>query len=193
MFFMKSILLFLCFSIGVCHFNYSQGDEQYYDESLYEYENSTLKKGYGSAGLGIGLNYGGFGGKFGYNVADKVNLFTGIGYNLNGLGFNAGVAYDYFTINRTSFYFSGMGGYNAVTAVEGAPEYTETFYGISFGTGFKMESKSRSGNYWEFGIILPIRNRQYGNMLDDIRNDPRIVDFSEPWPILISVGYNAGF
>lgn len=171
----------------------AQQQGSYYEEASFTYENEVLKKGYGSAGFGLGLEYGGLGVRFGYNVADKLNLFTGIGYNLNKVGFNAGLAYDFANINRTSFYVSGMGGYNAVTAVEGAPEYTQTFYGASLGIGLKMETKRTPGNYFQFGLILPMRSQAFRDMMDDIKNDPRVASVSEPWPVLICIGYNAGF
>lgn len=158
-----------------------------------EYENPVVKKGFGSFGVGIGLPYGGLGARIGYNVADKVNLFTGLGYNLLGLGFNMGLQYDFATINRTSFYLSGMGGYNAVTVIEGASEYNKTFYGPSFGLGIKMDSKKASGNFWQFGVIVPVRSAAFADMVEDIKNDPRIEGFIEPFPVLIVVGYNMGF
>lgn len=189
---MKSITAILpfCLIFVFSHQSFSQARPEVFGQ---EYENPINKEGFGSFGVGIGLPYGGLGARIGYNVADKLNLFTGLGYNLAGFGFNLGLQYDFAEINRTVFYLSGMGGYNAVTYVDGAPEYTETFYGPSFGVGIKMDSKRASGNFWQFGIIVPVKSPAYEEMMNDIKNDPRIDGVIEPLPILITVGYNMGF
>ncbi|MEQ9303239.1 MAG: hypothetical protein RJQ14_04930 [Marinoscillum sp.] len=155
--------------------------------------NSISAAGYGSFGLGIGLPYGGLGGQFGYNVSDRFNSFLGVGYNFVELGFNIGVAYDFAILNRTSFYVSGMGGYNAVTLIQGLEEYNETFFGPSFGIGMKFNGKKREGNFWQFGLVVPFKSASYHERVRKIKDDPRIDTFTEANPVLISVGYHMGF
>jgi len=171
----------------------AQSNSQYYNDTYDDYENRTVQQGYGFAGFGIGLEYGGLGMKFGYNLADKLTLFSGLGYNFVGLGVNAGLSYDFAVLKSTSFYVSGMGGYNAVSVIAGAPEYTATFYGASLGFGAKFDFKKNPGKFIQAGLIIPFRNQGYRDMLDEIKNDPRIEGFVEPLPILICIGYNIGF
>src|SRR5688572_16894378 len=48
---------------------------------------STSKANFG---LGLGVDYGGIGGRFSFQASPAVALFAGLGYNLAGAGFNAG-------------------------------------------------------------------------------------------------------
>ncbi|MEQ8470766.1 MAG: hypothetical protein RIC35_06250 [Marinoscillum sp.] len=155
--------------------------------------NSISAAGYGAFGLGVGLPYGGLGAHFGYNFADRVNSFVGLGYNFLEFGFNIGLEYDFAIVNRTSFYASGMGGYNAVTIIQGLDEYNETFFGPSLGTGIKFNSKKAEGNYWQFGLILPFRNAAYRERVKEIEDDPRIEGFVKPGLFVIALGYHMGF
>ena len=157
-----------------------------------EYENPVTKKGLVALGFGIGLPYGGVGFRGGYNIADRFTTFAGLGYAFAGVGFNVGAEFDFAVVNRTSFYLSAMGGYNSVTFVDGAPEYKKIFYGPSFGLGIKVDSRKQSGNFLHLSLLYPVRNGDFHDMIDRIKNDPRIDFVTEPWPVLITVGYNMG-
>lgn len=152
----------------------------------------SSEQGKGAIGLGLGLSYGGIGGRIGYNVAQGATLFLGLGYNLESLGINGGIYYAFPSTKQAQFYLTGMYGSNAVSIVSGAPEYTDTYYGPSFGAGIKVNSSKDNGNFWDFGLLVPARSSKYHDTVDAINNDPRIVEFSEAWPVLIVVGYNFG-
>ncbi len=142
-------------------------------------------------GVGLGLPYGGIGARLGYNVADNFNLFGGVGYNFDGAGYNFGLLYSFPTEKRSEFYLDAMYGTNAVILVEGVgtEDLSESYTGLSFGAGFKINSLSKEGSYWDIGLIVPLRSSDYQDDVDVIKNNPAI-DFTEAWPILIVVGYN---
>ncbi len=141
-------------------------------------------------GLGLGLTYGGFGGRAVYNPTDYLGAFLGLGYNLDGLGYNFGLMGYLPSEGRVQAYLSGMYGTNAVIAVEfvdGSTE-TESYTGVTFGVGMMLKSKKGNGNYWDFGILLPIRSSEYNDDIDALESFG--VDVDDPWPVLINVGYN---
>lgn len=146
--------------------------------------------GVASFGLGLGLNYGGIGVKTSYNIMDNMNLFLGLGYQIVDVGYNVGLAYTFASSRRADFYLSGMYGVNAGTKIVGLDEYDNLFTGPSFGMGIKLNSLKKEGNYWDFGILVPIRASGYDDVLDDIKSDPRVDTLVEPWPIQLFVGYN---
>ncbi|HNV52900.1 MAG TPA: hypothetical protein PKM28_08430, partial [Tenuifilaceae bacterium] len=75
-------------------------------------ENSTPSKV--NLGLGMGLDYGGFGGRFTFVPTKNFALFGGFGYNLLGLGYNVGGTYRILPDKRICPTISAMYGYNAV-------------------------------------------------------------------------------
>ncbi len=168
-------------------------ENQDYQPFQLMYENPIVKKGFYSLGFGAGLPYGGLGFRFGYNPINRLNTFGSLGYNFVGAGANVGIQYDFGVVKQTSFYLSGLAGYNALTLIDGAPEYNKTFYGPSFGTGIKHDSGKESGNFLQIGILLPLRSEKFYEMVDRIENDPEIDKISQIWPILITIGINMGF
>ena len=144
-------------------------------------------------GVGLGLPYGAIGFKFEYTIADQFGMFLGLGYNLVGLGYNAGVSYSFKTDGRANPYLMGMFGTNASSKIVGAPEYDKSYVGPSFGAGVKVHSYKKNGNYWDFGLVVPVRNSDYKNTIDAIKNDPRIEDFTKAFPVLLVIGYNVAF
>jgi hypothetical protein len=147
----------------------------------------------GDFGIGLGIDYGAFGGRFAYRPTPKVALLAGLGYNLNGLGYNFGAALRMNTEKRTVPYFSALYGYNAVIVVEGLAQLNKTYYGPSVGFGLEFHSRKKSSNYFNLEIFLPFRSSEYTSDLDAIKNNPMIKLQSEPWPITISLGYHWGF
>jgi hypothetical protein len=146
----------------------------------------------GDVGIGLGIDYGAFGGRFAYRPTPKVALLAGLGYNLNGLGYNFGGAFRMNTTKRTVPYFSALYGYNAVIVVEGMSELNKTYYGPSVGFGLEFHSRKAS-NYFNLEIFVPFRSSEFTNDLNAIKNNPMINLRSEPWPIAISLGYHWGF
>jgi hypothetical protein len=146
----------------------------------------------GDFGIGLGLDYGAFGGRFAFRPTPKVALLAGLGYNLNGVGYNFGAALRMNTTKKTVPYFSALYGYNAVIVVQGAAQLNKTYYGPSVGFGLEFHSRKAS-NYFNLELILPFRSSEYTNDLNAIKNNSMIKLESEPWPIALSLGYHWGF
>jgi len=149
-------------------------------------ENSTPSKV--NLGLGMGLDYGGFGGRFTFVPAKNFALFGGVGYNLLGLGYNFGGTYRILPDKRICPTISAMYGYNGVIKISGAWSFEETYFGPTFGIG--LEFRPQRKGYWNLELLVPIRSKDYHDDMDAIKNDPNIELKSEPLPIGISVGYH---
>ena len=141
-------------------------------------------------GIGLGLTYGTLGGRYVFSPVDVFGLSVGLGYNLVGLGYNFAGIFSIPSKSRTQVYLSGMYGCNAVIRVEGAEGYNDTYSGISFGAGVKLNSRKNPGNYWDLGLIVPIRSTKFSDDWDAIKNNPSMSVQSDPWPVLLNVGYN---
>ena len=141
-------------------------------------------------GIGAGLTYGGLGGRFVVNPSEVFSLFVGLGYNLDGLGYNVGPIVTIPSESRAKFYLAAMYGYNGVIVIEGLEERNKTYYGASAGVGIKLMSKRNPGSYWDFGLIVPFRSSEFKDDWDDIKNDPFIEVTGNPWPVNICIGYN---
>ncbi len=141
-------------------------------------------------GIGLGLPYGALGVRFGTNVTDGLNLFGGIGYHFAGLGYNVGVLKDFPSSARTQFYLTGMYGTNAAVKIEGTNAYDKVYTGPTVGLGIKINSLRTEGNYWDIGLLVPFWSEAFKSNLDKLDNDPNIVNFMKPPPVLLVVGYN---
>ncbi len=140
-------------------------------------------------GFGLGIDYGGLlGGRLTVVPTKNFALFGDVGYNLIGLGFNAGGTLRITPDKNVCPTLSVMYGYNAVIKIEGAEQYNKTYYGptISFGLEFKPQKRG----FWNIELLLPIRSQDYKDDLDDLKNNPLIEMKSEPLPIGFSVGYH---
>src|SRR5690554_162877 len=144
----------------------------------------STSKGYSSLGLGLGLPYGGLGMKLGYNTSDHVTFFGGLGYNMVGIGANGGVQLSIPNKAPTEFYFTGMYGYNTVIINLDNTAKGQIFAGPSLGAGLKINSVTTKGNFWDVGLLLPIRSQRYKNSIQEIRLE------SKPWPVIFYFGYN---
>lgn len=146
----------------------------------------------GDFGIGIGMDYGGFGGRFAVRPTQSMALFAGIGYNLNGLGFNGGVQWRISPQKKTVPTLGFMYGYNGVIVVEGASQYNKTYYGPSVSAGLEFHSRKKRANYFNLEVILPFRPQEFTNDMNAMKSSG-IIFKNEPWPIAISLGYHWGF
>lgn len=153
-------------------------------------QNLGSTKGNVALGVGIGLPYGGFGGKLSVNPADQLALFAGVGYNLVGVGANFGAQYIFPSKKQTEFFLTGMYGYNAVIKIQGADNLNDSFSGVTAGLGIRINSSRNEGAFWDFGLVVPARSQAYKDSFDDIKNNPNITDLTEPWPVQLFVGFN---
>jgi hypothetical protein len=144
----------------------------------------------GFAGLGMGLPYGGIGGRLGYTIADQYDLFLGIGYNFTSLASNAGFQYQLPIGGHVSPYALAMYGANASVKIENLEDYNETFLGPSFGLGAKIYLSKNHARFWDINLVLPLRSKDYEKTISALKHDFRVEKFKEPNPVLISIGYN---
>lgn len=148
------------------------------------------KAGSTHLGLGVGLTYGGIGGRFVFSSKETLAIMLGAGYNVVGIGYNLGMMCYVPTDSKTQAYFSGMWGTNSAIKITGLPSADESYHGVSFGFGAIFNSNTRPGNYWDLGIIIPVRSAEFKEDWDAIKNWPGIEIQQDPFPILINIGYN---
>lgn len=153
-------------------------------------QNVGSTKGNAALGFGIGLPYGGFGGKLSINPADQFALFAGVGYNLVGVGANLGAQYIFPSKKQTEFFLTGMYGYNAVIRIQGADNLNDSFSGVTAGMGIRLNSSIKEGAFWDLGLLVPARSQDYKDSFDDLKNNPNITDLTEPWPVQFFFGFN---
>ncbi len=143
-------------------------------------------------GIGIGLDYGGIGGRLTFIPGDasksSVGIFVATGFALNGLGFNAGLNLR-IGQQRMVPTISAMYGYNGVIKVIGASQYDKTYYGPSVAIGFENKSRNSDDNYIHLELVIPFRSADFHNDIKALQNNPSI-EISAPSPVLISIGYH---
>jgi hypothetical protein len=138
-------------------------------------------------GLGLGMDFGGVGGKLEYMFLDYAGLFTGVGYNFYGFGFNGGVMLKAMPSKDFTPYLSGMYGYTGVVSIENASEYDRIDYGFSLGGG--LEFKTKNQNAWQIGIVKPFRSQQFLDHYQDLVDNPDIQISASLRPIAFSIGF----
>jgi hypothetical protein len=142
-------------------------------------------------GLGIGIDFGGFGAQVAYQPGKIFSVFGALGYNLAGAGYNLGLKASFPTKKRVEFYLSGMYGYNAVLIIKDNSSGDKIYYGPSFGAGIAIKSRNMGMSFLSLGLIFPIRSGDFQDDIDALKYSG--YDVSEPLPIGISVGYHSSF
>ncbi|MEJ1241207.1 hypothetical protein WBG78_23870 [Chryseolinea sp. T2] len=137
-------------------------------------------------GLGVGMDYGGLGGRVTYLPIERLGLFACAGYNLNGVGYNAGAQF-LFPKNRHAFYLTAMYGYNAVLVMTGDSNDGGIYYGVTAGVGYLFKIGSR-GNFWNFELLVPFRNSNFYDDYDALNSMG--TNMSAALPVGFSVGYH---
>jgi hypothetical protein len=144
-----------------------------------------------NVGFGIGVDYGGFGGRITYLPSPKFGLFAGLGYNLAGAGFNAGGMLRFSPEKRVVPCLYAMYGYNAVLKITGSIEVNKIYYGPSFGGGIQIKSKGNPKNFWNVELLIPVRPSEFE---DDQNYYKSIgVEMNDVLPVSFSLGYHIGF
>lgn len=145
-----------------------------------------------SLGLGMGLDYGGFGVNALFYPSSNLGFFVGAGYAVIGISFNGGIKYRF--ISKEKFrvfvpYVEAMYGYNAVIAVKNKNEYNKFFYGPTLGLGLDIKFKPQRKGYWTFALLIPIRSSDAKAYMDDLEKNHYVKFENELPPVLISFGY----
>jgi hypothetical protein len=144
-------------------------------------------------GAGVGIDYGGFGGRLTILPDKHVGLFLAGGYAIVGFGYNVGVMLKTSPDKRVSPYFSAMYGYNAAIAIAGASQYNKLYYGFSLGGGVHLLSRRNPKNYWLFGLVLAFRPSEFDRDFNALQSSSTIVGLTKPLPVNLSVGYHFTF
>lgn len=138
-------------------------------------------------GFGLGMDYGGIGGKLEYMFLNHAGLFGGIGYNFHSLGWNTGIMLKATPKEMITPYLLGMYGYTGVIRIVNASEYDFIDFGFSLGGGFEIKTKQQ--NVWQFGVILPFRSNEFKDHHQALQDNPAI-EFNNNLSLLaFSVGF----
>jgi hypothetical protein len=180
---MKTLLSLLLVAISSACFgqfdpNYKSNKSEFADE-----DPSPL-----NAGIGLGLSYGGVGGRLSYFPHKNIGLFGAAGYNFHKLGYNFGLTARFLPDKKVCPVAMLMYGYNAVIVVAGATQYDKTYYGPSVGGGVELRL-GHNGNFMNFELLVPFRSQEYHDDMDALMSNPT-VEISELLPITISIGYH---
>lgn len=143
-------------------------------------------------GFGMGLDYGGFGGRLSVLPSKYFSIFGAAGYNLLGLGINGGIQARFMPDKNVCPTFGAMYGYNGVIVIKGAEQYNKTYYGPTFSVGLELKSSKNPKNFYVLELLLPIRPKEFNQDFEDIENNPFIEVESKPLPIGISLGIHFG-
>lgn len=143
-------------------------------------------------GLGIGLDYGGFGMNFTTSLHKNIALFGGVGYNLIGLGYNGGIKARYISDKNTariSPFILGMYGVNTAVIISNATEFNKSFRGITFGLGIDFNFKPRKNGYWSIALLMPQRSSKYDDYISFLKSYYGFTFTNQPSDIGLSLGY----
>lgn len=154
------------------------------------FELSEDEASYADLGFGLGLGYGGIGGRLTAWPAKPVGLFAGVGYNLNSAGWNLGGILRVLPDKKVRPILVAMYGYNGVIVIVDAPEKNKTYYGASFGGGIELHQRNGQ-NYFNFELIFPVRKQQFHDDIRSLSNSG--ISISEPPPFTIGIGYHFKF
>ena len=149
-----------------------------------------------SVGLGIGQDYGGFGGNILYYPQRNFGLFCGIGYNLAGVGYNLGIK-SRIAIGSSSSHVLvsvlAMYGYNAVIRVADMGELNKVFYGATVGAGLDFKPFKYSDDYISVSLFVPFRSSEVQDYMDYLEQVYSLVFEQGLFPISFSFGYRIVF
>lgn len=164
----------------------SAQDEKKEDE--YEYEGYDDRQ-IASLGFGLGLDYGGIGAQLGFYPIKSISLFGSVGYNIEGAGYNGGIAFLLAPSKKVCPKLVAMYGYNAVIVVQGASQYDKTYYGPSFGGGIQITTRSNQ-NFINVELFVPVRSSEFTRDINALQKNSSITGLRDPLPITFSVGYH---
>lgn len=142
-----------------------------------------------SIGIGMGIDYGGYGGNLLVYPQKNIGFFVGTGYALAGVGTNVGIKIRHFkTDSKIRPYLTAMHGYNTAVAVKDAKSYNRLFYGNTVGLGFDTRPRKESHGHFSFGLLVPIRDTDVDKYMNYLKNQG-VTFKKELSTIAISIGY----
>jgi hypothetical protein len=124
-----------------------------------------------SVGAGVGYEYGGGGVNAIFYPYKNIGVFGGAGWNIIGLGYNAGVKIRAI-INPASAVFIpfivGMYGYNTTIYYPNNTQYNKTFYNFTIGGGLDFRPNNSKFGYFSLAVYVPFRNPDVKNYVNNI-------------------------
>jgi len=140
-------------------------------------------------GAGMGLDYGGFGGKVEYLPVKYFGIFGGVGHNLQTVGWNVGVTGKMLPDKKMSPNLMLFYGYNGALKVIGGSDYDMTCYGVTVGANLDIKL-GRKGHKLSVGLFVPFRTTEFKDNYEAAKNDPNIETLAPLLPIMLGVGFN---
>jgi hypothetical protein len=124
-----------------------------------------------SVGIGVGIDYSGYGGGVMYYPQQNIGLFASCGYYMVQVGVNAGIKLRTQTLSSRIFspFLMAMYGCNSAVEVSNS-QYNKIFYAPTLGCGFDLKFRPQSIGYLTFAVLFPIRGsapNNYMNQLED--------------------------
>ena len=140
-------------------------------------------------GLGLGLDYGGIGGRITFLPIKRLALFAGVGYALVDFGYNVGAQLRIIPDNKFCPTFGVMYGYNGVIKVQNASAYDKIYYGTSLSGGMEMHFGGKQ-SFMNVELIVPFRSQAFYDDWDSLKQNSSVSIQSEPLPVAFSIGYH---
>ena len=140
-------------------------------------------------GLGLGLDYGGIGGRISFMPVKRLALFAGIGYAFVDFGYNLGAQLRITPDNKICPTFGFMYGYNAVIQVQNASDYNKVYYGTSISGGIEIHFGGRP-SFMNIELVVPFRSQAFHDDWDRLKQSGAIDVIMEPLPVAFSIGYH---
>jgi hypothetical protein len=155
-------------------------------------QNDSIPQYKTNIGIGIGLDYGGFGFRVGYMPIRYLHFFGAAGYNLAEIGYNVGITCRILPKKKICPTVGVIYGYNAVIVIKGYGEFHKTYYGPTITAGFEFRSW-RKKNFINLEILFPFRSIEFDKKIDEIKSNPQIKLYNEPLSFTVSIGYHFAF
>jgi hypothetical protein len=148
-----------------------------------------------NTGFGLGIDYGGIGGRLTAVPVKQAFFFGDLGYNIDGAGYNVGAGFRFSPEKKGCPYFLAMYGYNAVVIVfinsQYQKQYNKTFYGPSAGFGLEQRARKNAKNYFNMELLYLFRSQKFKDYKTKLENDLGATFLS--LPVSFSIGYHVGF
>mgnify|MGYP003641829396 CR=1 FL=1 len=143
-------------------------------------------------GVGLGLDYGGFGMNFTTSLHTNIALFGGLGYSFSEIGYGFGSKLRLMSAvnpSRVTPYGIVMYGKQTIVKIENAARLNKSFHGITLGLGTDFSFKPRKKGYWSIGLLFPIRKSEVEEYLNYLKNVQGVTFSNDLSPVLFSFGY----
>lgn len=143
-------------------------------------------------GVGLGLDYGGFGMNFNTSLHTNISLFGSLGYSFSEIGYGFGSKLRLMSVVNPSSvtpYGIVMYGKQTIVKIENATRLNKSFHGITLGLGTDFSFKPRKKGYWSIGLLFPIRKSEVEEYLNYLKNVQGVTFSNDLSPVLFSFGY----